>query len=53
MYFRVKEENAAARKYFDLTSAVWRFRKSEQLSEDGQVRPKHVAVGCDSNVILD
>jgi 3-phosphoglycerate kinase len=27
--------------------------KSEQLPEDGQVRPKHVAVDCDINVILN
>jgi 3-phosphoglycerate kinase len=27
--------------------------ESEQLPEDGQVRPKHVAIDCDFNVILD
>jgi hypothetical protein len=27
--------------------------KSEQLPEDGQVGPKHVAVDCDFNVILN
>jgi 3-phosphoglycerate kinase len=27
--------------------------KSEQLPEDGQVRPKHVAVDCDCNVTLN
>jgi hypothetical protein len=26
---------------------------SEQLPEDGQVRPKHVAVDCNFNVILN
>jgi hypothetical protein len=38
MYFSVNKENATAWK---LTTAVWRFRKTEQLPEDGQVRPKH------------
>jgi hypothetical protein len=27
--------------------------KSEQLPEDGQVGPKHVAIDCDFNVILN
>jgi hypothetical protein len=27
--------------------------KIEQLPEDGQVRPQHVAVDCDFNVILN
>jgi hypothetical protein len=27
--------------------------KSEQLAEDGPVRPKHVAVDCDFSVILN
>jgi 3-phosphoglycerate kinase len=27
--------------------------KNEQLPQDGQIRPKHVAVGCDFNVILN
>jgi hypothetical protein len=27
--------------------------KSEQLPEDGQVRPKHVAAECEINVILN
>jgi hypothetical protein len=27
--------------------------KSEQLPEDGQVMPKHVAVDCDFNGILN
>jgi hypothetical protein len=27
--------------------------ESEQLPEDGQVRPKHVAVDCNFNVILN
>jgi hypothetical protein len=27
--------------------------KSEQLLEDGQVGPKHVAIDCDFNVILN
>jgi hypothetical protein len=37
--------NAIALKYIDLrSSAVRQFSKSEQLPEDGQVRPKHVAV---------
>jgi hypothetical protein len=54
MYFSVIDENAIALKYFDLrTSSVWRFRKSERLPEDGQVWPKHVAVDCDFNVILN
>jgi hypothetical protein len=53
MYFNVKDGNAMALKYFDLrTSAVWQFKKSEYLPEDGQVRPKHVVVDCDFNVIL-
>jgi hypothetical protein len=29
------------------------FQKSEKLSEDGQVRPKYVAIDCDFNVILN
>jgi hypothetical protein len=27
--------------------------ESEQLPEDGEVMPKHVAVDCDFNVILN
>jgi hypothetical protein len=27
--------------------------KSEQLTEDGQVGPKHVAIECDFNVVLN
>jgi hypothetical protein len=27
--------------------------KTEQLPEDGQIRPKHVAVDCDFSVILN
>jgi hypothetical protein len=27
--------------------------ENEQLPEDGQVRPNHVAVDCDFNVILN
>jgi hypothetical protein len=51
MYFSVNGENAIALKYTDLrTSAVWQFQK---VPEDGQVRLKHVAVGCDFNVILN
>jgi hypothetical protein len=29
------------------------FQTSEQLHEDDQVQPKHVAVGCNFNVILN
>jgi hypothetical protein len=29
------------------------FSKSELLPEDGQIRPKHIAVDCDFNVILN
>jgi hypothetical protein len=32
---------------------MWRFSKSKQLPEDGQVKPKHVAVDCDSHIILN
>jgi hypothetical protein len=46
MYFSVNDGNAIALKYFDLrTCAVW--------PEDGQTRPKHIAVGCGFNVILN
>jgi hypothetical protein len=27
--------------------------KNEQLPEDGQVRPKHVAINCDFDVVLN
>jgi hypothetical protein len=38
-------DTTIAWKYIDLrSSAAWRFSKSEQLPEDGQVRPKHVAI---------
>jgi hypothetical protein len=44
-YFIVNNINAIAWRYIDLrSSAVWRFSNSEQLPEDGQVRPKHVAI---------
>jgi hypothetical protein len=44
-YFKVNNDNEIAWKYIDFrTSAVRRFSKSEQLPEDYQVRPKHVAV---------
>jgi hypothetical protein len=45
---------AIALKYFgfeNLCSAA--VSKNEQLPEDGQVRPKYVAVHCDFNVILN
>jgi hypothetical protein len=29
------------------------FSNSDQLPEDGQVRPKHAAADCDFNVILN
>jgi hypothetical protein len=41
----VNNETAIAWKYIGLRSiAVQRFSKSEQLPEDGQVRPKCVAI---------
>jgi hypothetical protein len=44
-YFSVNNANAVAWKYISLrSSAVQWFQKGEQLPEDGQVRPKHVAV---------
>jgi hypothetical protein len=40
--------------YIDLKpGAVRRFSDSEQLPEDGQVRPKQVAINCDFNVIVN
>jgi hypothetical protein len=48
MYFSVKDENTIALKYFDSrTSVVCSVSKSAHFPEDGQVRPKHVAVDCD------
>jgi hypothetical protein len=47
--FNVNNDNAIAWKYIDLRrSAVRRFSKSEQLPEEGQGGPKHIAI----NVIL-
>jgi hypothetical protein len=46
MHFSVTDENARALKYLDL-------RTSELLSEDGQIRPKHIAVDCDFNSIYE
>jgi hypothetical protein len=41
----IANDDAIARKYIELiSSAVRRFSKSEQLPEDGQVRPKRVAI---------
>jgi hypothetical protein len=37
---------------FDLKCSV-AVSKSEQLPEDGQVRPKYTAIYCDFNVILN
>jgi hypothetical protein len=39
----------ATRKYVTFVAVS----KCEQLPEDGQVRPKHVAGDCDFNVILN
>jgi hypothetical protein len=40
-------------KYFDLrTNVVWQFGKVK-VPEDGQVRPKHIAIDCDFNSILN
>jgi hypothetical protein len=45
MYFSANNDNSLAWKYIDLSSVTVRqFSNSEQLPEDGQVRPKHVAV---------
>jgi hypothetical protein len=45
MYFSVKNDNAVAWKYIGIrSSVVRRISKSEQLPEDDQVRPKHVAI---------
>jgi hypothetical protein len=51
-YFSVNDDNAIAFKYFDLRSSA-EVSKSEHLPEDGQVRPKHIAIGCDFNVTLN
>jgi hypothetical protein len=41
----VKNDKAIAWKFIDLrSSAMRRFSKGEQLPEDGQIRPKHVAI---------
>jgi hypothetical protein len=47
MYFNVNNDTAIALKCSVTVS------KSEQLPEDGQVRPKHVATDGDFNVILN
>jgi hypothetical protein len=53
-YFSVNNINEIALKYVDLkSSAVRLFRKMNIMPEDGQVEPKHVAVDCDFNVILN
>lgn len=53
MYFSLKGENAIALKHFDLrTSTVVGVSKSVHLAVDGELRPKHVAIECDFNVIL-
>jgi hypothetical protein len=49
-----KQRYAIALKYIDLrSSAVRLFPKSEQLPEDGQVRPKRVTINGDFNFILN
>jgi hypothetical protein len=45
LYFGEKDENGIALKYFYLrASAVLAVSTSEQLPEDGQVRPKHIEI---------
>jgi hypothetical protein len=44
----VKDENVMTLEYFNVAVST-----SEQLLEDGQVRPKNIAVNCDFNVILN
>jgi hypothetical protein len=54
MYFAVNNDNEMALECIDLrSSVVRRFSKSKQLPGDSQVRPKHVEIDCDFNVVLN